>query len=134
MELLVPLCFHSHCLHPAFIRPLARKVGQLWYEVFDFHTNISPAVAVEKVKEGDLFQVACAMHPHGIVPFHAILWASYCDQYMTDRKTKKTLYGFGAAADVVMYMPFLRNIMGWLTAGPADYKTLQQGLTLVSSK
>jgi hypothetical protein len=42
------------------------------------------------------------------------------------------MYGFGAAADVVMYIPFLRNIMGWLTCGPADYKSLKMGLTMVS--
>ena len=49
------------------------------------------------------------MHPHGIVPFHAILWAAYCDQHYVYED--KQLYGFGAAADVVGYLPFLRNIM-----------------------
>ena len=43
----------------------------------------------------------------------------------------KKMYGFGAAADVVMYVPFLRNIMGWLSGGPASYKALKDGLTMV---
>ena len=43
----------------------------------------------------------------------------------------KKMYGFGAAADVVMYVPFLRNIMGWLSGGPASYKALKDGLTKV---
>ena len=44
------------------------------------------------------------------------------------RKNTKCLYGFGAAADVVGYLPFLRNIMGWYTAGSASYKYLLEGL------
>ena len=39
--------------------------------------------------------------------------------------------GFGAAADVVMYLPFLRNIMAWLSAGSASYKALKEGLVKV---
>jgi hypothetical protein len=42
------------------------------------------------------------------------------------------MYGFGAAADVVMYIPFLRNIMGWLSGGPASYKALKDGLMEVN--
>ena len=46
---------------------------------------------------------------------------------MTNGK-RKELYGFGAAADVVGSLPFLRNIMGWLSAGSATYKVLKDGL------
>lgn len=45
--------------------------------------------------------------------------------------SEKKMYGFGAAADVVMYIPFLRNVMGWLSGGPASYKALKDGLTKV---
>jgi len=38
------------------------------------------------------------------------------------------VYGFGAAANVVMYLPFLRNIMAWLSAGSADYRILKDGI------
>lgn len=58
---------------------------------------------------GDETKLIMAMHPHGIVPFHALLWAAYCDQHYVYEDKK--LYGFGAAADVVAYLPFLRNIM-----------------------
>ena len=41
----------------------------------------------------------------------------------------QALYGFGAAADVTLYLPLLRNVMTWLTAGGASYKTLKAGLS-----
>jgi len=50
---------------------------------------------------------------------------------MTDEKTGRALYGFGAAADAVGYVPGLRNIMGWLSAGSASYKVLKAGITKV---
>jgi hypothetical protein len=84
---------------------------------------------VEILKYSDTHQLILAMHPHGIVPFQAILWAAYCDQYFTigDR----SLYGFGAAADVVGSIPFLRNIMGFLAGGSASYPALKNGLVYV---
>lgn len=103
--------------------PWARKIGQLWYEIFNFSCNLSPAKLLEVVDKGlSVDQFIIGMHPHGIIPIQAILWAAYCDQYLGP------LYGFGAAADVVMYLPFLRNIMGWLSAGSASYKVLLKGL------
>lgn len=71
------------------------------------------------------------MHPHGILPFHTIMWAAYSDQYFNDPSTGKYLYGFGAVASVIGYLPFLRNMMGWMAAGPADYKSLKKGLMQV---
>jgi len=55
-------------------------------------------------------------------------WSAYCDQYFSDPITGDTLYGFGAAADVVKYLPFIKNIMGWLSAGSASYNVLKRGL------
>lgn len=103
-----------------------RKLGQLWYEVLDMHCNTPPEYRRLVTKERDSMKLIMAMHPHGIVPFHAVLWAAFCDQYY--QFEGKKLYGFGAAADVVQYLPFLRNIMGWLSAGGADYKVLLDGL------
>eukprot|EP01038_Epipyxis_sp_PR26KG_P007766 gene7766-10551_t len=108
--------------------PWMRKVGQLWYEIFQFSCNIPPELYEQLIEDGQTTQYIIAMHPHGIVPFQAILWTAYCEQYLSSKKTNKFLYGFGAAADIVMYLPFLRNLMGWLSAGPADYKTLKNGL------
>ena len=110
---------------PAIEWPLARKVGQLWYEIYEFSCNLSPEKRKEYVESGGETQFIIAMHPHGIIPLQAILWTSYCDQYLPG------MYGFGAAADVVAYIPFLRNIMSMLTAGSASYKTLKDGLTQV---
>jgi hypothetical protein len=105
-----------------------RRLGQLWYEVLDLHCNTPPEYRRLVTKERDSLKLIMAMHPHGIVPFHAVLWAAFCDQYY--QIDGKKLYGFGAAADVVQYLPFLRNIMGWLSAGGADYKVLLEGLEL----
>ncbi len=79
----------------------------------------------------DKEQFILAMHPHGIIPLQAILWTAYCHQYLTDGQ--RVMYGFGAVADVVSYLPILRNILGWLSGGNADYKTLKDGLLHVSN-
>jgi hypothetical protein len=97
--------------------------------VFDFSCNLSPEDRESLIKLGSVNQYAIGMHPHGIIPLQAVLWAAYCDQYF--KNANEELYGFGAAADVVNYLPFLRNIMGWLTAGSAEYKVLKDGLTKV---
>lgn len=108
--------------------PAFRKIGQLWYEVFDFSANLSPAECAEVLNYCDDHKLVCSMAPHGIVPFQAILWAAYCHQYFADEKTGKSMYGFGAAADAVMYVPYLRNIMAFLTGGSATYTALKNGL------
>jgi hypothetical protein len=87
----------------------ARKLGQLWYELFDFSCNLSPEECERRIQLGNVGQYAIGMHPHGIIPLQAVLWAAYCDQYLSSKSG--ALYGFGATADVVMYLPVLRNIM-----------------------
>jgi hypothetical protein len=106
-----------------------RKLGQLWYEIFDFSSNVSPEDAIKVLDYAENQQLILAMHPHGIVPFQAVLWAAYCEQYLNDGK--REFYGFGAAADAVFYVPFLRNIMSFLTGGSAAYKVLKKGLVQV---
>ena len=113
------------------IRPASRKLGQLWYELFQFSCNLPHEELMKRTNRADDEQFIMAMHPHGIVPFQAIIWAAYCDQYFNDPTTGKYLYGFGAVASIIGYLPFLRNLMGWMAAGPADYKTLKKGLTKV---
>jgi len=74
------------------------------------------------IRENKTNTTMIMMHPHGVIPLHAVLWSSYCDQYMHEN------YGFGAAASITGYLPFLRNVMGWLSAGDASYKTIKDGL------
>eukprot|EP01041_Mallomonas_annulata_P008280 gene8280-17036_t len=106
----------------------ARKIGQLWYDLFDVSCNLSD----EKRKQyltgigNSVSRSILAMHPHGIIPIQAIIWSSYCDQYMAYNDSE--MYGFGAAADAVFYIPFLRNFMYALTAGSASYSTVIKGL------
>uniref|UniRef100_A0A6U8N2U5 Acyltransferase n=1 Tax=Eutreptiella gymnastica TaxID=73025 RepID=A0A6U8N2U5_9EUGL len=113
-------------LFPQVEWPWARKVGQLWYDLFDFHHNLTPENREERIRLGRENQYIIAMHPHGVIPLHAYLWAAYCDQYLSNAESG--LYGFGAGADILEYLPVLRNIMGWLTAGSATYGVLKQGL------
>lgn len=89
--------------------PHARKWCQLTYEVFQVSGNLSPEQLRKAVDEGEVKKFMIGMHPHGIIPIHALIWCAYCDQYMRDGT--RGLYGFGAMADVVGYVPFLRNAM-----------------------
>lgn len=110
-----------------------RKIGQLWYELFSFSANLSPSEIQERLQYSTNKKLILAMHPHGIIPIQAFLWAAYADQYFDGvvNGERISLYGFGAAADAVAYIPFLRNIMGFLTAGSASYKPLFNGITKV---
>lgn len=88
---------------------------------------------MERLRYSKQKKLILAMHPHGIIPIQAILWAAFADQYcdgIVDGE-RVSLYGFGAAADAVAYIPFLRNIMGFLTAGSASYKPLFNGIAKV---
>lgn len=108
--------------------PAWRSIGQLWFDIFQFSTNLSPEECTKAINVGREKQLILAMHPHGIVPYQAILWAAYCEEYLTDWTTGDHLFGFGAAADAVCYIPFLRQWMGWLSAGSAQYSVLKKGL------
>ena len=77
--------------------------------MLDFSCNTPPEYRTLITKDADDQKLIMAMHPHGIVPFHALLWAAFCDQYYVFEDKK--LYGFGAAADIVAHLPFLRNIL-----------------------
>ena len=94
-------------------------------------SNLSPGKRNELIARGDEKKYIICMHPHGIIPFQGPLWSAYCDQYLCDKETGKSLYGFGAAADIVMFLPFLRNWLGWIAAGSAEYKVLKNGIEKV---
>jgi hypothetical protein len=89
--------------------PYARKWCQLTYEVFQVSGNLSTETLLKAIEEGEHKKFMIGMHPHGIIPIHALIWCAYCDQYMSDGT--RGLYGFGAMADAVSYVPFLRNAM-----------------------
>ena len=76
------------------------------FELFDISCNLSPAEVEERIKECKEKSIIMSMHPHGIIPLHGWIWAAYCDAYFGS-----DCYGFGAAADAVFYVPFLRNII-----------------------
>ena len=106
----------------------SRKIHQLMYEAIDFHTNFDPERIKDALKydlEGKQYIIAA--HPHGVIPFPGPLWAAFCDQYLST--STQDMYGFGAGADVVFYVPFLRNILGWATTTSATYSVLKKGLT-----
>ena len=49
--------------------PWMRKVGQLWYEIFQFSSNLSPEELTGRIETGLKDKLIICMHPHGIVPF-----------------------------------------------------------------
>ncbi len=108
--------------------PWFRGIFQRWYELFDFHHNLStidgglkgPAHLADKESSSLLI---CAMHPHGVIPIQAFLWMAFCDQYLPDS------YGFGAAADVALRIPLLRQVLSWGSAGSASRPVLYKGLS-----
>eukprot|EP00559_Dactyliosolen_fragilissimus_P004410 CAMPEP_0184869816 /NCGR_PEP_ID=MMETSP0580-20130426/35409_1 /TAXON_ID=1118495 /ORGANISM="Dactyliosolen fragilissimus" /LENGTH=283 /DNA_ID=CAMNT_0027371551 /DNA_START=489 /DNA_END=1340 /DNA_ORIENTATION=- len=60
------------------------------------------------------------MHPHGIIPIHAFIWAAFNDQYFP------SAYGVGSSTDAAQYLPVLRQLLSWLSAGSADRKVLER--------
>ena len=100
--------------------PRFRRIFQLWYELFDFHHNLALPLKFPESAASSLHILA--MHPHGVIPIQGMMWTAFCDQYMND------MYGFGAAADATMYVPLVRQILGWLSAGSASRYVLQEGL------
>ena len=52
------------------------------------------------------------MHPHGVVPIQALLWAAFADQYLRTPE-HGTVYGFGGMASVILYLPVLRTLSEW---------------------
>ena len=118
------------CIVPVFEWKTFRRLGELWYELFQFSVNLSPEECLRYISEGQKEETKyiISMHPHGIIPFHAILWASFCNQMFTNKETGEELYGFGGAADVITYLPLIRNIMGFLAAGSASYRVLRKGI------
>lgn len=113
-------------LTPEYESVWLRKVFQLWYEIIDFRCNLDESdvgyIVGYGEDEGANRRLVTCMHPHGIVPYAAAIWAAYCDQYLPD------LYGFGATADVVLYIPFLRNVISGLSAGRAGFKVCYDAL------
>lgn len=122
LSLIVILAASTSFIIPAGEWVNFRKLGQLWYKLLDFSSNLSPEDIQKYIKESETQQFILGMHPHGIIPFHGVLYAAFCDQYMP------SVYGFGAAANVVLYLPFLRNIMGFLSVSSADYNSLRKRL------
>jgi hypothetical protein len=120
---------------PVRERASVRRFCQIFYEIFGVRHNLSDArirVVVEDcVLRGDRFILG--MHPHGVVPIQALLWAAYADQYLRTPE-HGTVYGFGGMATVILYLPGLRTLLGWLTGTPATYANLRHNLTSSTDK
>lgn len=120
---------------PAREWPAARRFCQIFYPIFNVRHNLTDArirgVVEDCVVRGDRYILG--MHPHGVVPIQALLWAAYADQYMSTPE-HGTVYGFGGMASVILYLPGLRTLLGWLTGIPATYKNLKGNLTCSTDK
>mmetsp|Transcript_33663 Transcript_33663/g.39220 ORF Transcript_33663/g.39220 Transcript_33663/m.39220 type:complete len:464 (+) Transcript_33663:49-1440(+) len=100
--------------------PFFRQLFQVWYELFDFHHNVTTETHKIFAKHNNLSILA--MHPHGIIPIHAFIWSAFCDQYLP------TLYGVGATTDAAQRLPILRQMLRWLSAGSADRVVIKENM------
>lgn len=105
--------------HPLREWPAARKFFQILYEPFGVRHN-QPPERIRRVVEdcylnGDRYILG--MHPHGVFPIQALIWAAFADQYLATPELG-TLYGFGGMASVIYRLPIIRSLMGWLTGTP----------------
>merc|ERR1719499_1203299 len=126
--LVIDLCLIFIPIHPW---PWARGFFELWYEIFDMHTNIIPENFITKEKLDTLS--IYAMHPHGIVPMQALFWPPICDQYMSRNQPLNPagtpgMYGFGATTDAALRIPLLRQVFRWLDARSASKSVILKGL------
>lgn len=96
--------------------PHFRSLFQLWYELFDLRTNMDDNTCKNITKENSLSILA--MHPHGIIPLHALLWGGFCTQMMPE------FYGVGASTNVALRLPVLRQILRFMGVVPAQKNTL----------
>jgi len=102
--------------------PASRKVGQILYNIFKFRTNLHEVLPL-LLPKFEKRTVILAMHPHGVIPIQAILWVAFCDQFMND------MYGFGAMAPALNYIPIFRQLLGWWSGGSADFATLRRKIS-----
>ncbi len=96
-----------------------RTFFQLWYELFNLHTNVDQKGSGRFALKDEIAIVA--MHPHAIIPLHGFLWGAFCEQFFPH------FYGVGASTDIAMRLPILRHVLGYLAVGSA-----QKGVLLKS--
>ena len=68
-----------------FLRPFARVIAQLSYDLYSLSCNLSPEDRRRMVELGTTGgkQFIIAMHPHGVISYQAPIWCAYCHQYLT---------------------------------------------------
>jgi hypothetical protein len=93
-----------------------RSLFQLWYELFDLRTNMDKNTCKKIVKENSLSILA--LHPHGIIPLHGLLWGGFCSQMMPE------FYGVGASTSIALRLPVLRQILRFMGVVSTQKKTL----------
>ncbi len=96
-----------------------RTFFQLWYGLFNLHTNVDPKGSGRFALKDEISIVA--MHPHAIIPLHGFLWSAFCEQFFPH------FYGVGASTDIAMRLPILRHVLGFISVGSA-----QKGVILKS--
>lgn len=116
-------------LVPVRPRPFTRKIPQLLYELYGVRHNGLPrrrALVEASVNDGDRYILG--MHPHGVVPIQALVWAAFCEQYLRTPECGG-VYGVGGMASVLFFLPGLRNILGWLSTTSASFQNLKGALS-----
>ena len=95
-----------------------RKACQIFFPYFNLKCNYNEIIPLVDVKKSYII----AMHPHGIVPLHALIGLSLIDRM--DRR----LYGSAGMANIIYWMPIVRNIFLWLNCVSANFSVLKSVL------
>ena len=106
-------------LWPSSDWPAFRRIFQHLFGVLNVRTNfhdVSPRISRQS-------RYIYALHPHAIVPVHALTWCAFLDRM--DRR----LYGVGGMANAIYFVPIICNIFRWLSNISASYKTLKKAIT-----
>ena len=73
--------------------PFWRKMGQLWYEIFDFHSNLSPETRERNILAGDCNQYIIGMYPYTLAYTR---WSySYSRRYASTRNNSAPSHPMG---------------------------------------
>ena len=90
-----------------------------WYGIFDVRTNLHELPKPPPPSEQ---RRILAMHPHGVIPVHSLIWSALCEQFYPH------IYGFAAAADVLLRLPLMRQVCGSLNTYGSTRRELDQRL------
>ena len=100
--------------------PWWSRVFRLWYEPFHVKTYLH--TVNQTPPDPALKRSIMAMHPHRVIPLHSIIMSAIIEQHFPH------MYGFAVAADVLLRLPLMRQVIGWLNTYGSTKQSLDKHL------